>query len=217
MVTLTDLGFSKNMIYETLVCTYNPDGVTANAAPMGAVMQNLEQISLTIYNSASTLKNLQTHKSATLNLTDNIELFFQTALKDTPLPEELFEKSPTVNAPQLKPANATIALTIQDFNPLDSQRTKITGKICQIDALKIYPQSYCRAKSAVLEAIIHATRIKTLYKNKKEQAHLTKLVALIQNCNEVVNRSAPNSPYTKLMSDLQKKIDTWSPKHEGLC
>ena len=34
MAKLTDLGFSKGMIFETIVSTYNPDG-TPNAAPMG--------------------------------------------------------------------------------------------------------------------------------------------------------------------------------------
>lgn len=215
MVSLVDLGFSKNMIYETIVCTYNQDG-TPNAAPIGAVMQTPNQISLTIYNSASTLKNLQTQKTATLNLTDNIDFFFQTALKDTPLPIEWFEKSTTVNAPQLKLANATIALNIHTFVDVDNQKTQVTGDVLQVRALKIYPQSYCRAKSAVLEAIIHATRIKALSNNEKEQAHVAKLTLLIQNCVEVVNRSAPNSHYTKLMSDLQKKIDTWNTKHESL-
>jgi len=216
MVTLVDLGFNKNMIYETIVCTYNQDG-TPNAAPMGAVMQSLEQIDLTIYNSASTLKNLQTCKSATLNITDNVDFFFQTALKDTALPVDWFEKSYIVNAPQLRLANAIVAIDIQDFTFINNQKTKVTSKVQQVMALKVYPQSYCRAKSAVLEAIIHATRIKVLSNNKKEQAYMVKLVSLIQNCVEVVNRSAPNSHYTELMSDLQKKIDMWGIKHESLC
>jgi hypothetical protein len=212
-----DLGFNKNMIYETIVCTYNQNGAP-NAAPMGAVMQNHEQIILTIYNSASTLKNLRTNKLATLNLTDNIDLFFQTALKDAALPIDWFELSNIVNAPQLKLANVTIALTTQKFTPIDVQRTKIACKVQQITALKVYPQSYCRAKPAVLEAIIHATRIKALSNNPQEQAYVTKLVTLIQNCYEVVNHSAPNSHYTELMSNLQQKINMWSNiKHERLC
>ncbi|MCL2134397.1 MAG: DUF447 family protein [Candidatus Bathyarchaeota archaeon] len=208
MVTLADLGFNKNMIYETIVCTYNPNG-TPNAAPMGAITHDFQQINLTIYNSTTTLKNMQTNKFATLNITDNIDIFFQTALKDSMLPNDWFKKSYKINAPQLKLANATIAVTIQDFSPLDNQRTKVTTNIQHITATKKYAQSYCRAKTAVLEALIHTTRIKALNNIKKEQEHVTKLVNLIQTCNEIVNCSAPNSHYTKLMSNLQKKIETW--------
>lgn len=209
MVTIVDLGFHKNMVYETIVCTYNKDG-TSNAAPMGAVMQTPTQIVLTIYNTSSTLKNLQASKAAVLNLTDRIDLFFQTALKDATLPADLFENSPIVNAPQLKLANAIIALTVQDIAPFGAERTKIVCNVQQVTALRVYPQSYCRAKYAVLEAIIHATRIKALSHSKPEQGYVTKLFSLIQTCHEVVNRCAPNSHYTELMSDLQQKIDAWS-------
>jgi len=211
MVALADLGFKKDAIYEVIVCTYNQNGFS-NAAPIGVVMQNLQQLTFVVYNSAATLKNLQVCTSATLNFTDDVDVFFHTALKDAALPVEWFEKSDKVNAPQLKPANAIIAVTIQDFIPLDAKRTKVTCEVNSISALKIYPKAYCRAVSAVLESIIHATRIKALCNDENEQAHVAKLVNLIKICNEIVNRSAPNSHYTELMLDLQKKIDTWMEK-----
>ncbi len=211
MVTLADLGFRQNTIYETIVCTFNPDK-TQNAAPMGATLQNMQQITLTVYNSASTLKNLKTTKSATLNLTRNIDIFYKTALKDEALHADLFEKSSAVNAPRLKMADASIALEICDFTAVDSLRTKVVGAVKEIDASRAYPQAYCRAHPAVVEAIIHATRIKVLAGIKEEQAHVAKLYTLIQNCNDIVNRSAPNSHYAELMADLQKKIDSWRAK-----
>jgi hypothetical protein len=207
MVTLADLGFQKNNIYETIACTFNPDG-TANAAPMGATEQATQKISLTIYNSASTLENLKTTKAATLNLTGDIDIFYQAALKTKPLPAGWFEKS-GVNAPKLKMADAVIEFEVIDFVPVDAFRTKVLGDAKGIDAPKVYPQAYCRAKSAVLEAIIHATRIKVLADVKDEQEKLAKLCSLIQNCSDVVKRSAPNSHYAELMADLQQKIALW--------
>ena len=216
MVTLVDLGFNKNIIYETIVCTYNQDG-SPNAAPIGVIVEDVCQVNFVIYNSASTLKNLQSHRLATLNLTGNLDIFFHTALKDTRLPLEWFEKSNQIDAPQLKIADATIAVTIENFSALDGQRTKVVGKVCHITALKRYPQSYCRAAAAVLEAIIHTTRIKALYNVESEQEYVNKLLNLIKTCHEVVNRSAPNSHYAELMFALQQKINTWSVKHENLC
>ncbi|MDR0460940.1 MAG: DUF447 family protein [Nitrososphaerota archaeon] len=216
MVVLADLGFSEGMIYEVIVCTYNKDG-SSNAAPMGVVMRGSEYIVLTIYNSSSTLRNMQVCRSATLNFTDNLDFFFQAAFKDAVLPMDWFEKSCIVNAPQLKLADATIALSLEDCAVFDVQKTRVTGKIQHIAALNVYPKGYCRAKAAVLEAIVHATRVKALIGNEKEQNYLVKLLVLIQNCYEIVNRCAPNSYYAELMSDLQKKIDMWSHfKHESL-
>lgn len=211
MADLADLGLSQNIIYETIVCTFNPDGAP-NAAPMGTTMQNKQQLDLTVYNSASTLKNLKTTKTATLNLTDNIDIFYQTAFKEEQLPAEWFEKSSIVNAPRLKSANATIAVAITDFVILDSLRTRVVCKVKRVDASKIYPQAYCRAMPAVLEAIIHASRVKVLLGVKEEQTHVSKLINLIQDCSDVVNRSAPNSHYAELMADLQQKIDLWRAK-----
>ena len=49
MVKLTDLGFSKDAIFETIVSTYNPDGLV-DAAPMGVTLLDLHTISLSLYN-----------------------------------------------------------------------------------------------------------------------------------------------------------------------
>ncbi|MCL1977892.1 MAG: DUF447 family protein [Candidatus Bathyarchaeota archaeon] len=206
MVTLADLGFCQNIICEAIICTFNLDG-RPNAAPMGATIKNSQEIILTIYNSAETLKNLQITKSATLNLTGNIDFYYKSTLKDDGLPADWFKKSDTVNAPKLKAADATVSLSIKDFEPVDEIRTRVTCYVKHVEALKVYPQTYCRAMPAVLEAIIHATRIKALISVEAEQEHVAKLYSLIQNCIDVVNRSAPNSHYTELMTDLQKKID----------
>jgi hypothetical protein len=211
MVTLADLGFCENTICETILCTFNPDG-SPNAAPMGATIQNSQQVTMTIFNSAETLKNLQTTEAATLNLTGNIDFYYKTALKEEPLPSGWFEKSEVVNAPKLKKADAVISVAVGDFTPVDELRTRVSCVVKQVDAPKVYPQSYCRAAPAVLEAIIHATRIKVLVGVKEEQAHVAKLLNLIQNSNDVVNRSAPNSHYAELMTDLQRKVDTWRAK-----
>ena len=68
MAKLTDLGFLKGMIFEAIVSTYNRDG-SPNAAPMGTTMQNQHTISLNIFNSSETNRNLKTNKCAVINFT----------------------------------------------------------------------------------------------------------------------------------------------------
>ena len=98
------------------------------------------------------------------------------------------------------------------MEPIGAEKTKFTCNITQINADKIYPQVYCRAKPATLEAIIHATRVKAFINEPAKQKETSKLLELIENCNDVVNRTAPNSAYALVMADLMKRIDSWRNK-----
>lgn len=213
MVKLADLGFCSDVIFETIVSTFNQDR-SPNAAPMGIIMLNEQQVALNIFNSSITLKNLKATKSAVINLTSDMDVFYKTALKEAnvELPKEWFDKAQTVNAPQLSSADATIEITLDNTTPVDSQKTRANCSVKQINASKTYPQTYCRAMPAVMEAIIHATRVKALINNQQEQEYTAKLLGLIENCNDVVNRSAPNSHYSEIMTDLQKRIASWRVK-----
>ena len=66
--------------------------------------------------------------------------------------------------------------------------------------------------SATLEAIIHATRVKAFANDKSKQQQVEQLLEMIENCNDVVNRTAPDSQYSAVMADLTKIIDSWRNK-----
>jgi hypothetical protein len=212
MVNLTDLGFSKNTIAETILSTYNKNR-EPNAAPMGATQENEKQLMLKVFNSSSTLQNLKQNKAAVVNLTSDVTLFYRTTFKETnpqgTMPSEWFQKAQTVNAPRLLRADATIEVTIKDMSPIDTQRTKVLCNAEHIDAKTAFPKAYCRAFGATLEAIIHATRVKAFAKDPNEQLRVAKLLERIANCDDVASRTAPNSQYTEIMRDLNQKIQTW--------
>ena len=214
-VNLTDLGFMKGVIFETIVSTSNPNG-TPNAAPMGATMQDPQTISLNIFNSSQTSRNLKANRCAIINLTNDIEVYYKTAFKEAnpngKLPQEWFEKAEAINAPKLQLAVATIDVTVVSMEPIGAEKTKFSCNIEQVNAAKVCPQVYCRAMSLTLEAIIHATRVKAFVNDEKQQKNVSKLLETIDNCNDVVNRTAPNSAYSAVMADLMKRIDSWRNK-----
>jgi len=183
---------------------------------MGTTMQNPKTITLKIYNSSQTSHNLKTTKSAVINLTSDIEVFYKTAFKEAnyneQLPQEWFEKEEMVNAPKLRLANATINVKVTETVPSSIEKTNFSLRIQQINTIKMYPQVYCRAMSATLEAIIHATRVKVFVNDQKKKEHVSQLLETIKNCNDVVNRTAPNSHYSWVMADLEKRIDSWRNK-----
>jgi hypothetical protein len=212
VVKLTDLGFSEGIISETIVSTYGRDG-KPNAAPMGVFMEDEQHLAINLFNSSSTLRNLQANSCAVINLTSNIEVFYKTAFKEAnlsaKLPEEWFEQAKDVNAPRLCFADASIDVSVDELISVGTEKTRALLHIGKIHAKRKFPQAHCRALSATLEAIIHATRVKALLNNKREQNHVSKLLKTIDDCNKVVNRVAPNSSYSLVMADLLKRIDSW--------
>jgi uncharacterized protein len=212
MAKLIELGFSKVATAETIVSTYDAAG-KANAAPMGVVMEDEQQISINLFNSSTTFKNIKENKCAVLNLTDNIEVFYRTTFKEAnpngELPKDWFIKARNVNAPRLSLADTFIEVSIKELFSTETEKTSAVFRIISIQATRKYPQVYCRAMSQTLEAIIHATRVKALANDPAQQKSVKHLLEMIGDCNKVVNRVAPNSSYTLVMTDLMKRVDLW--------
>ena len=221
MTGITDLGFSEGVIVETIVTTYNVDG-QANAAPMGVTMENPQRVVLRIYTSSLTYKNLQSKRCGVVNVTCDAELFYRTAFKEVnpngKVPQDLFEKAETVDAPRLRAAEAHIEVAVADIRQFDVERAEVICDVKLIQAASVFPKAYCRALFATVEAIVHATRVKAFinYEDRQKREQALKLLETIKECNDVVNRVAPNSRYSEIMADLNQRIDSWRAKGESL-
>lgn len=214
MANLADLGFRNGVVSETIISTYNPDG-SANAAPMGLKLVDKQHLSLSIFNTSSTCRNLKVKKCAIVNLTDDIEVYYKSTFKEAnpngKVPPEWFEVVAGVEAPKLCSADATIEVSIANIT-LDTERTAFSCKMEGITVAKKYPQAYCRAMPLTLEAITHATRVKAFINEPHKQKEVTKLIETIHNCTNIVERVAPNSQYTMVLADLLQRIDSWRLK-----
>jgi len=220
VTSLDDLGFLKGSIGETIVSTYDADG-QPNAAPMGIVMESNEQVIIRPFISSSTYKNIQTKKCAVANVTSNPEMFYLTAFKETnpdgKLSSDLFEKAETVDAPRLRAADATVEVIVDETGSFSTERAEFLCNVRHVKASKKLPKVYCRAQFATIEAIIHATRIKVFLRgNKQEQKQAIKLLELVDVCQDVVQRTAPNSRYSEIMADLTQRIHLWRNESESL-
>jgi hypothetical protein len=211
MTKLADLGFQKGVIVETVVSTYGEDG-KPNAAPMGVVMEDPQRIVIRPHTSSLTYKNLQSKRCAVVNVTSDPELFYRTAFKEANpggnVPQEWFEKAEVVDAPRLRMADAFIEISVADVTSLGAEKVEAACDIKLVKAARILPKVYCRALFATVEAIIHATRIKTFLTSDKQE-QVSKLLETIGICRDVVNRVAPNSPYAEIMADLTRMVDSW--------
>jgi hypothetical protein len=212
MPKLSDLGFKEGIIAEIILSTFNTEG-EPNAAPMGVTMQDAQHLTIDIFNSSSTWTNIKANRCGVVNLTNTIEIFYKTAFKeanrDGKLPKEWFEPAKTVHAPKLRLADAAIEVSVDDLVPLGLEKTKVSFSVQRVQASQKYPQVQCRAVSLTLEAILHATRVKALINDTSKQSQVNYLLGKINDCSEVVNRVAPNSPYSLVMNDLIKLIASW--------
>jgi hypothetical protein len=213
MTELTDLGFSKGLILETVVSTYGPDG-QPSAAPMGATEQ-VQRVVFRIYKSSSTYLNLQAKRCAVVNVTSDAEVFYRTAFKEANpegrIPSGWFEKAATVAAPRLRAANAHIEVTVVELARLDGERAEVSCEAKLVRAATVLPQAYCRASFATIEAIIHATRVKhfLMHVDRERREQALKLLEKIRDCQDVVNRVAPGSRYSEIMADLTGRVESW--------
>jgi uncharacterized protein len=212
---ITDLGFSKGIIFETIVSTFNESG-TPNAAPMGVITEDDQTLSLNMFNSSQTIHNIKASGCAVINLTSDITIFYRSTFKevnpDGKLPLEWFEKAESVNAPKLRWADATLDVSVTHIQLVGRDKSKLQCEVEKVTATKQYPQPICRAMALTLEAIIHASRIKAFAVDSSKQEEVHKLLGLIENCSEVVNRVAPKSTYTVVMADLTNRINHWRTK-----
>lgn len=218
---ITDLGFSKGKIVETIISTYNKDG-KGNAAPMGVTIDNLHRLIIRIYTSTLTYKNLKAKKFGVVNVVSDAEVFYRTAFKDAnpngKIPQDWFEKAETVDAPRLRKAKANIEVAVVGIKQFSTERAEVLCNVKLVQTAKVLPKVYCRALFATVEAIVHATRVQVFIthadKHKREQA--LKLLEMIRGYRDVVNRVAPNSNYSEIMEDLKQRIDSWRLKGESL-
>jgi uncharacterized protein len=212
LAALVDLGFVDGLIMETIVSTSDSTG-HYDAAPMG-IVKNKDQLTIKPFTSSLTYENLKTTKCAVVNVTSDPKLFYITAFKEAnpngKLSPEMFEKAETVSAPKLRKADATVEVTVNKSRSLSSERAEFLCEVQYVDAPKIFPKVYCRAQFATIEAIVHATRIKPFLKGtEQQQKRALKLLELVDVCQDVVDRTAPNSVYSEIMADLNQRMSIW--------
>jgi hypothetical protein len=181
---------------------------------MGAILDN-DQLILNIFDTSTTCHNLKTEKCAAINITNKIEVFYKTAFKETnsgrKLPQDWFSRSEKINAPSLRFADAVIEVSVINQKTF-AEKTQFTCQIESINATKVYPQIYCRAFGACIEAFIHATRVRDFISDPNKERQVANLLGLIENSSNIVKRVTPNSIYSVTMSNLIEQIDFWRSK-----
>ena len=151
------------MILEGIVTTKNADG-TINIAPMGPIVDAvMETLILRPFQTSTTYANLKRHPEGVLHVTDDVLLLAKAAIGQLDTPPE------TIAAEHVDGVVLTDACRWYEFRvtSLDDreERTYIEADVVHVGWLRDF-FGFNRAKHAVIEAAILATRLHLLARDE---------------------------------------------------
>ncbi len=183
------------MIIETIVITLNEHG-QANFAPMGVTIGDGE-ILIRPYKESATYRNLLATGKAVVNLTDNVRLFAEAAISSPEFPAFPAEM---VRGLVLKDACSYYECSIVQANTAD-ERADFRCRVVKKGVLREFV-GFNRAKNAIIEAAILATRVRFLGVEKILQEYL--------RLSEIVKKTGAEEE-VKAMRYLQDYVERQRP------
>lgn len=147
------------MILEGIVTTQNSRGVV-NVAPMGPIVdESMQTFLLRPFQTSTTYRNLKTHPYGVLHVVDDVLLLAQAAISHLSETPETFQAI-TIPGQVLKSACRWYEFRVESLDDSED-RTRIETRVAYSGRLRDF-FGFNRAKHAVLEAAILATRIHIL-------------------------------------------------------
>ena len=175
-------------ILEGIVTTHNADG-SVNISPMGPIVDHaLDRLWLRPFQTSTTYQNLKRMRVGVFHLTDDIELFAQAAVgQPDPLPELI--PATAIHGSIIATACRWFAFEVESLD--DSQeRTSIVARGVERGTLRDF-LGFNRAKHAVIEAAILATRVHLLPADEL-RTELARLAPLVEKTGSAPEHRAFN-------------------------
>jgi hypothetical protein len=147
------------VILEGIVTTVNSEG-QVNIAPMGPLVESsMEAFVLRPFQTSQSFRNLQISGHGVLHVVDNVELLARAAIDCWDEPPQL-EQHPSVDGQILVDCCRWYAFTVRQLDD-SSERATIHCEVIEQGRKKDF-WGFNRARHAVLEAAILATRVQLL-------------------------------------------------------
>jgi len=197
---LTQMGFTKESIVETILVTRNQDG-SFNATPIG-VIRHGESLEVRLYKTYNTYRNLLVSTKVSVNITDDPILFLRTAFK-----QEL--GTPNVVDWVLEGSDITVIAEKTGESKFSDLQASFTLKPITFIVNREMPTVFSRGRAEAIEAIIHATRVK-VFQQEHDEAKVQELVGKMKESFTIINRvSSPTSSEAKVVETLSSLLEKW--------
>lgn len=150
---------SPSPLIETVVTTTGPDGAV-NCAAMG-VRWGEQELTFWPFDSTRTLRNLRARGEAVVHLTDDVLLFVRAALGR---PQPAMRSAVTIDGAVIEDVNAWREVEVVEIAAADDglPRSRVRARVLASGAGPRPALGLCRARHAVVEASILASRLRWL-------------------------------------------------------
>lgn len=147
------------MILEGIVTTLDSHGAI-NVAPMGPIVdESMSTLLLRPFQSSTTYRNLKARPAGVFHVVDDVLLLARAAIGQLEEPPETFAAQ-KVDGVVIRSACRWYEFEIESFDDVE-ERTRLTARVVYSGRLRDF-FGFNRAKHAVLEAAILATRVDLL-------------------------------------------------------
>jgi hypothetical protein len=178
---------------------------------MGVWVQKGPSLTIRPYEDTQTARNIENNGHAVMNLSQDPHLFLNLAFKkELPHSEPvLFESAKIVKAPRIKGVSGFVEILVQPKAKVESaaQFKEFECQVQHVELTTNYYQVYSRARSAAIECIIHATKIRALYKTNPTATK--RLAHQINELQNFVERVAPQSPSAAVIQQVEQLLPKW--------
>lgn len=161
MHDLTSIGMEKGLLYETVLSTENPDK-TPNAAPIGVICKDENEIVLYLYEGSQTVENIKLNKKFTVNILKDPLIFVECTIGDlSPDKFKTYEKGFYIeNSDAFFNAEVIgIKEVLKEDKIGKSNLNIVKAKVNKIVMQKECVKPLNRATFAIIESLVYLTRI----------------------------------------------------------
>lgn len=203
MQDLESLGMKKGLLYETIISTYNAEGVP-NAAPIGVICKNKIEIALHLFEGTHTLENIKTNSKFVVNILKDPLVFVGCTTGD--LPFNYFKKHG--DNFYIKNTDAFFSAKVTSIKEVEKEdnisKSKINIINARVEEILIKKESVeplNRAIFAIMESLVYLSRINIVDENTSKM-----YLERIHEMSRIVNRVG-GLDHKKAMHDILKYLE----------
>lgn len=203
MQDLESVGMKRGLLYETIITTQNRNGVP-NAAPIGVICKNKNEIVLNLFEGTHTLENIKANSKFVVNILKDPLVFVGCTTGD--LSHDHFKKHGDVF--YIKNTDAFFTASVIDTKEIEkedniskSKMTIIKADVNEVIIKKESVEPLNRAIFAIIESLVYLTRIKMVDENTAKE-----YLERIHEMSRTVNRVG-SLDHKKAMQNILKYIE----------
>ena len=186
MLGLYSLGMEKGLLYETIVTTKNPDG-TPNAAPIGVICKEDNEIVFYLHKGSKTFDNVQREKSFHVNVISDPMVFVESTIGNLESAEFQANNGGFCikSAEAFFRAEVTHEKLVQRKDHLGISITNvIRAGVMEVVKNQEHVQPLNRAIYGIIEALVYLSRIDMVSEDEKK-AYLHQIIEISRVVNKV--------------------------------